>query len=82
MTGSKGSWYLPAAGELCSYVFANKDAIYEIIRDLNWAYLDETYWSSTETSSYNAYQVEDGCDVYAQASKNSYNMVTCFLSIN
>jgi len=79
---STGDWYLPAAGELHTYVYGNYSAINTTITSLSWSWGSSCLWSSSEYSSINSWCV----------SPNDYSMsyptkgitvapVACFLEI-
>ena len=76
-----GDWYLPAAGELYSYVYANLTTLNATVAKLGWTF--ESSWSSTE-SSYNAAWALDYYYVWKLKDYFKYakNHITCFLSIN
>ncbi len=81
-----GDWYLPAAGELYSYVYGdgvNYDEINTAMITLGWTYgiNDRMFWSSSEYDGGYAWFLLDG-DMLFKHAKGVLYSVTCFLEIN
>ena len=80
-------WYLPAYGELYSYVYDNYSKLLPNVNILSWVYFENSYfWSSSEQTSTSAWFVsssrgfiDDYIDVYRKS--NIYS-VSCFLPIS
>ncbi len=83
LENSKGKWYLPAAGEISSYIYANYNALkYTWIKVLAWnSYFSYYAWSSSEESSANAWRVAFADDDILKNYKDYNYIVTCFLEI-
>ena len=82
VAGTSGEWYLPAAGELYSYVYGNYNTINPVVRTLSWTYFDAYFWSSSEYTNYDAWSVYSaGGGVYG-GSKDGPCSVSCFLEID
>ena len=82
MENSHGQWYLPAAGELYSYVYGNYDKINATMLMLGWGYDNYAFWSSSEHSdAYYAWDIWSANGQKYQAYKTGYHSVTCFLEI-
>ena len=78
-----GDWYLPAAGELYSYVYSNYDKlsntwINKLAWDSNFKY---DFWSSSENSTNLAYHLYLYDGIVRDNYKNIMYSVTCFLSL-
>ena len=84
MESSKGQWYLPAAGELYSYVYNNYSTLNPVATIMGWdRYFDRNeFWSSTEKSSGYAWWVRIGEYTVSASYKSYSNYVSCFLNIN
>ena len=83
MESSKGQWYLPAAGELYSYVYGNYNSkLKATATKLGWD-IAYAFWSSSEYSSRFAWYVRslDG-SMGDRYEKNYTRSVSCFLAIN
>ena len=78
-----GDWYLPAVGELDSYVYGNYSKLYDTwVSKLAWTTSFSYYfWSSSENSNYYAWSVYSDYDNVYPNSKNRNYSVTCFLDI-
>ncbi|MBQ8436897.1 MAG: hypothetical protein IJX20_04530 [Alphaproteobacteria bacterium] len=48
---SAGDWYLPAAGEIYSYVYGNYSVINTTMEKLGWSLGSVWLWSSSEVSN-------------------------------
>jgi len=57
ISGTSGKWYLPAAGELYTYLYGNYSTINPVATTLNWSYFNGWYWSSTEINSTDVWKV-------------------------
>ena len=87
VSGSEGQWYLPAYGELYSYVYGNYSELLPKASALSWEYFESSYfWSSSEQTGTAAWFVssssgfiDDYIDVYRK--RNVYS-VSCFLPIS
>ena len=79
---SAGDWYLPAAGELYSYVYGNYSSkLKATATKLGWS-LGIYFWSSSEKSNYHAWRVNSYNDTVSNDIKDSGSSVSCFLAIN
>ncbi len=79
---SAGDWYLPAAGELYSYVYGNYSTINPIAITLSWDYFGGYYfWSSSEISGGLAWAVLFSGGSMDHSGKGINNSVACFLAI-
>ncbi len=78
-----GDWYLPATGELNNYVYKNYDTLYSTwVNKLTWnTHFNYYFWSSTERSYNNAWDVSSKQDYIGGGNKNSSTSLTCFLDI-
>ena len=82
MNNTKGQWYLPAAGELYSYVCGNfASKLSSTNSKLNWS-IGGYFWSSSEYSSTQAWIVMTYCGPVFEEAKNTSHSVSCFLSIS
>ncbi len=78
-----GDWYLPAAGELYSYVYGNYKTIQSTYSTkLKWPDFNDYYWSSSEASNTNAYRINSYYDGINNIEKKGTSSVTCFLALN
>ena len=82
-----GDWYLPAAGELYSYVYGggtNYNKINTTMTTLGWTFGSRRFWSSSECTSENAWNVSSDNGNMGNGNKHySYGpSVSCFLAIN
>lgn len=82
---SQGDWYLPAIGEL-GYIMPNYNKINSTILTLKNAYsvgiqLDESCWSSSQYSAYDAIYINDFSGIVNSYGKNSGNSVRAFLRV-
>ncbi len=80
-----GDWYLPAAGELYSYVYGggtNYSKINTTMGKLGWTFGSRLFWSSSEHSSTYAWRVASHVGVMSTLVKSYTNSVCCFLAIN
>ena len=79
---SAGDWYLPAAGELYSYVYGNYSAINTAMTSIGWTWGSYWLWSSSEYSSNYAWTVytNDGyMSIHLKGSNGNY--VSCLLAL-
>jgi len=80
---SAGQWYLPAAGELYSYVYGNYTKLKPTIQAMGWTNFDYyCFWSSSESDDSDAWYmcIQDGKIKYQST---NYSMaVSCFLDIS
>jgi len=80
---SAGDWYLPAAGELYSYVYGNYSAINTAMTAIGWTFGDSVYfWSSSENSNTYAWPVFSDDGHMPSLYKDGSNSVSCFFAIN
>ena len=80
---STGDWYLPAAGELYSYIYGNYSTINSTMSALGWTFGSRYFWSSSVFSNYYAWYVSSGNDIVNYYNKNgNYGSVSCLLDIN
>ena len=77
-----GDWYLPAAGEIYSYVYENYSKINATMTKLSWTFGSRYFWSSSEYSSYGAWGVYSNMGLMSSSDKNVTNSVSCFLEID
>jgi len=78
---SAGDWYLPAAGELYSYVYGNYNAINTAMTAIGWTFGSAWFWSSSEYDNYNAWSVRSLGIVIDWTYKDTSYSVSCFLEI-
>ena len=78
---SVGQWYLPAAGELYSYVYGNYNTITTTASKLGWTYSSGYYWSSSERGDSYAWSVHTYDGNVASDYKGYGKLVSCFLEI-
>ncbi len=77
-----GDWYLPAAGELYSYVYGNwSSKLSATATKLGWS-LSDYFWSSSEYGSSHAWPVSSSSVNMSSINKNGTRSVSCFLEIN
>ncbi len=82
LENSKGSWYLPAAGELYDYVFQNYNTISKtFINKLNWSSFDYYLWSSSEGHEACAWVVHMSNGTTTTPDKNHIHSTICLLKI-
>jgi len=79
---SAGDWYLPAAGELYSYVYGNYNAINTAMTAIGWTFGSAYFWSSSERSNDLAWGVGSGGGYVNNTSKDILRSVSCLLAIN
>ena len=80
-----GDWYLPAAGELYSYVYGggtNYNKINTTMTTLGWTFGDRYFWSSSEESISYAWLVYSDVGNVSSLTKNRNYLVSCFLEID
>ncbi len=80
-----GDWYLPAAGELYSYVYGggtNYSKIYTTMGKLGWTFGSRAFWSSSEKSDTSAWRVNSSNDTVGGGNKGNNYSVSCFLEID
>ena len=75
-------WYLPAAGELYSYVYGNYSKINTTMTKLSWTFGSRYFWSSSEVSDSRAWYVHSDNDNVPYLYKYNNRSVSCFLAIN
>ena len=79
---SAGDWYLPAAGELYSYVYGNYSSINIAMTELGWIWSGVYLWSSSEYSKINAWYVGfSSGGVGAELKEKKLWYVICLLNI-
>ena len=78
-----GDWYLPAAGELYSYVSRdNYSKINTAMRKLGWTFSQSYFWSSSVYNSIDAWRVITGGDDLNYSGKTYTDYaVSCFLAL-
>ena len=81
---SAGDWYLPAAGELYSYVYGNYSKLLDTWKNkLAWdTSFSYDFWSSSEYNSKRAWFVNPGHCIVSDYGKGTIVPVSCFLAIN
>ena len=76
-----GDWYLPALGELYTYLHGNYSVLLKKANAVSWSNFDDTYWSSSEESdSYAWWGTAKYEGVHFSYKDNSYS-VSCFLAL-
>ncbi|MBQ8436128.1 MAG: hypothetical protein IJX20_00605 [Alphaproteobacteria bacterium] len=78
---SAGDWYLPAAGELYSYVYGNYSAINATMTTLGWSFGSIYLWSSSESDIYNAWYVHSYSGSVIDDVKHNLTSVSCLLAL-
>ena len=79
---TKGKWYLPAAGELYTYVYGNYNKLSSSFSNLLSKSINYNYWSSTEWSARYAWFVSAQGNMSGFYTKYASNHNTrCFLEI-
>ena len=80
---TSGEWYLPAAGELYTYMYGNYRTIKPVARTLNWTYFNEYYyWSSSEYNINLAWLMRANSGDMPSDLKGNNISVSCFLEID
>ncbi len=77
-----GNWYLPAAGEVYSYMYNNYSKIKTAMDTIGWGYNNYSFWSSSEVDSSYAINVNtnDGrVNIYIKTFSGS---ASCFLGVS
>ena len=77
-----GDWYLPAAGELYSYVYSNYSKINTTATNLGWAFGTRYFWSSSEYDRNSAWMIISATGYMSNYEKNSEPSLICLLAIN
>ncbi len=79
-----GDWYLPAAGELYSYVYGNYSKLLDTWKNkLAWdTSFSYDFWSSSEYNSKRAWYVGSDNGGMYNGNKSNTRSVSCFLAIN
>jgi len=82
MESTKGQWYLPALGELNDYVYTNYNKIKSSWNLLNITYIEEWFWSATESHSGGAWDmhISTGSTASGSNKTNGYS-TACLLPI-
>ncbi len=79
---SAGDWYLPATGELYSYVYGNYNAINTAMTSIGWTFDSAYFWSSSEYSSGGVWTVNSSSGrMFSSTNKVAYDSVVCILEI-
>ena len=81
ISGTLGQWYLPAAGELYSYVYGNYGTLNPVATTLSWSYFVNWFWSSSERSYNYAWIVFSSDGGVGSNYKDQNRSVSCFLEI-
>ena len=82
ISGTAGDWYLPAAGELYSYVYGNYSTLNPVATTLSWSYFDGYwFWSSSEYGGNYAWYVYAGTGSVNDDSKGNNDSVSCLLAL-
>ncbi len=77
-----GDWYLPAIGELYSYVYGNYSKINATMTKLSWTFGSRYFWSSSEYYSDSAWNVYSYTgDMTSYFYKGYTHSVSCFLAL-
>ncbi len=83
MASTKGQWYLPAAGELYSYVYGNYNTLFNIYTThLGNSHFSIYFWSSSEENNAAAFGIYTYDGIVHNYLKDSNFWVSCFLAIN
>ncbi len=85
MESTRGKWYLPAAGEVYDYIYGNYNTLNPVVTAIGWTYFDgDFFWSSSEYSSSNAWNVISSSGSMGNGKGYKYNTysVSCFFEIN
>ena len=83
MESTQGQWYLPAAGELYSYVHNNYNILSNTyITYLNYEHFPMYFWSSSGHNRFNAWHVKSEGNIMNETLRLGVSDVTCFLAIN
>ncbi len=78
-----GDWYLPAAGEFYSYIYANYSKINSTMSKLNWTFGSRWFWSSTEKDGARAWYIKsDTGATFANDNKYFGASTSCLYSID
>ena len=79
-----GQWYLPAAGELYTYVYGNYSTLNPVVTTLSWSYFNSYwFWSSSEYSyRYAWYIITNDGYMYSNHKNDDRFSVSCFLNIS
>jgi len=81
--GTAGRWYLPAAGELYTYIHGNYATLNSLVSTIGWSNFSSTFWSSSEYSSTSAWYVNSDGGNMSSSSKNNRNYsVSCLLALS
>jgi len=80
--GTSGKWYLPAAGELYTYIYENYSILNLTLSTLDWSLIGNYFWSSSEYGSGNAWHMQFTTGGMYNYSKSNLYFVSCFLAIN
>ena len=82
ISGTAGDWYLPAAGELYSYVYGNYSTLNPVATTLSWSYFDGYwFWSSSEYGGNYAWYVYAGTGYVDWSGKLDAGSVSCLLAL-
>lgn len=83
ISGTAGHWYLPAAGELYTYLFGNYSNLKPVASILSWSNFESTYfWSSSEDDGGSAWGVLScGGSMYTTIKIGSHYSVSCLLAL-
>ena len=83
ISGTSSDWYLPAAGELYTYLYGNYSILQPKASTLSWSYFEGYYfWSSSEVDSISAWSVRTSNGSVANVYKHYSGSVSCFLDIS
>ena len=83
LEGTKGEWYLPAAGEIYNYIYKNYSLLKNIfVNKLSWTTFAHCLWSSSEGSSTAAWVADTYSTYRGHRQKSGSNEVICFMAIN
>ena len=79
---SAGDWYLPAAGELYSYVSSNYTKLKTTMQAMGWIDTTNYFWSSSEYDGWYAWNINISSGYTTWSYKNVYDYkVSCFLAL-
>ena len=83
ISGTEGEWYLPAAGELYTYLYGYYSTLKPVAVDImGWSNFEGTYfWSSSEYSYTSAWLVYSPHGAMYNDGKDYDNSVSCLLAL-
>ena len=76
-----GEWYLPAAGELYSYLYDNYNLLEPLATTLGWTNMNGAFWSSTESNTSHSWFVHSANGNKSSYDKQTTATVSCFRAL-